>query len=280
MGEGARLERGRAAPWLESYVKTVVGHYRGRVDAWDVVNEPLAADGSLRRNFWLRELGPGYVADALSWAREANPGARLYVNDFNIEGRSRKTRRDARTALAAARRGGAGRRRRASRPTSPSSSTPAGPSCAPRCGATRRSGWRSTSPRWTWPSGRAARAALEQARIYRRGGRGVPRPAGLRPLHHLGIHRRVDLARHREAPAPVHAPAASPSRPGGRSGTPCGGSRPTMPRVFPRPTRGARADPLGRARGAAARAGGHALLRRGVPARWSARCATPTSTCT
>lgn len=82
---------GELRPWLESYVKTVVGHYRGRVDAWDVVNEPLAADGSPRRNFWLRELGPGYVADALRWAREANPGARLYVNDFNIEARSRKT---------------------------------------------------------------------------------------------------------------------------------------------------------------------------------------------
>jgi endo-1,4-beta-xylanase len=84
-------EPGELRPWLESYVKAVVSHYRGRVDAWEVVNEPLADDGSLRRNFWLRELGPGYVADALRWAREADPGARLYVNDFNIEGRSRKT---------------------------------------------------------------------------------------------------------------------------------------------------------------------------------------------
>jgi endo-1,4-beta-xylanase len=69
-----------------------VSRYRGRVDAWDVVNEPLADDGSLQRNFWKRELGPGYVADALRWAHEADPGARLYVNDFNIEGRSPKTR--------------------------------------------------------------------------------------------------------------------------------------------------------------------------------------------
>ncbi len=77
--------------FLEGYVKTVVGRYRGRVDSWDVVNEPLAEDGSLRHNLWLRVLGPGYVSDALRWAHEADPGARLYVNDFNIEGRSPKT---------------------------------------------------------------------------------------------------------------------------------------------------------------------------------------------
>jgi endo-1,4-beta-xylanase len=77
--------------FLEQYVKTVVGRYRGRIGSWDVVNEPLATDGSLKHNFWRRVLGPGYVADALRWAHEADPGARLYVNDFNIEGRSPKT---------------------------------------------------------------------------------------------------------------------------------------------------------------------------------------------
>ena len=77
--------------FLEHYVKTVVGRYRGRIESWDVVNEPLATDGSLQRNLWRRVLGPGYVADALRWAHEADPGARLYVNDFNIEGRSPKT---------------------------------------------------------------------------------------------------------------------------------------------------------------------------------------------
>jgi endo-1,4-beta-xylanase len=77
--------------FLQQYVKTVVGRYRGKIESWDVVNEPLANDGSLRRNLWRRVLGPGYVAEALRWAHEADPGARLYVNDFNIEGRSPKT---------------------------------------------------------------------------------------------------------------------------------------------------------------------------------------------
>jgi endo-1,4-beta-xylanase len=77
--------------YLEGYISSVVGRYRGRVGSWDVVNEPLAPDGSLRRNLWARVLGPGYIADALRFAHDADPGARLYVNDFNIEGRSRKT---------------------------------------------------------------------------------------------------------------------------------------------------------------------------------------------
>jgi endo-1,4-beta-xylanase len=77
--------------YLERYIGTVVGHFRGRVTSWDVVNEPIAPDGSMRRNLWQRVLGDGYVADALRWAREADPGAELYVNDFNTEGRSRKT---------------------------------------------------------------------------------------------------------------------------------------------------------------------------------------------
>ena len=77
--------------YLEHYVKTVVGRYRGRIGSWDVVNEPLSGDGSLQPNLWRRVLGRDYVADALRWAHEADPGARLYVNDFNIEGRSAKT---------------------------------------------------------------------------------------------------------------------------------------------------------------------------------------------
>ena len=59
--------------FLERYVKAVMGRYRGRIESWDVVNEPLAEDGSLQHNLWRRVLGPGYVADALRWAHEADP---------------------------------------------------------------------------------------------------------------------------------------------------------------------------------------------------------------
>lgn len=60
---------------LREHVQTVVRRYAGRVGAWTVVDRPLAD------SIWLRRLGPGYVAEALRWAREADPQARLYVAD-------------------------------------------------------------------------------------------------------------------------------------------------------------------------------------------------------
>jgi endo-1,4-beta-xylanase len=70
---------------LEAHIKTVVGRYKGRIKAWDVINEPLADNGQLRPSIWMRALGPGYIADALRWAHEADPDAKLYINDFNVE---------------------------------------------------------------------------------------------------------------------------------------------------------------------------------------------------
>ncbi|PWR08711.1 1,4-beta-xylanase [Micromonospora acroterricola] len=75
---------------LRDHVTTVVSRYRGRVWAWDVVNEALDEDGSLRDTLWLRKLGPGYVADVFRWAHAADPGARLFINDYGVEGRTRK----------------------------------------------------------------------------------------------------------------------------------------------------------------------------------------------
>ncbi len=81
-------EQLRAA--LRHHIITVVSRYRGKVWAWDVVNEVLAEDGSLRDSLWLRKLGPRYIADAFRWAHEADPDARLFINDYGTEGRTRK----------------------------------------------------------------------------------------------------------------------------------------------------------------------------------------------
>lgn len=75
---------------LRQHVTTVVSRYRGKVWAWDVVNEALNDDGSLRDTIWLRKLGPGYIADAFRWAHEADPDARLFINEYGAEGRTRK----------------------------------------------------------------------------------------------------------------------------------------------------------------------------------------------
>ncbi|TYC24348.1 endo-1,4-beta-xylanase [Micromonospora sp. MP36] len=81
-------ERLRAV--LRAHITAVVSRYRDRVWAWDVVNEVLAEDGTLRDTLWLRKLGPGYIADAFRWAHAADPGARLFINDYGVEGRTRK----------------------------------------------------------------------------------------------------------------------------------------------------------------------------------------------
>ncbi|WP_203910491.1 endo-1,4-beta-xylanase [Rhizocola hellebori] len=78
---------------LEQHIRTVVGHYAGRVKVWDVVNEPLADDGTRRSNsMWQRRLGDDYIANSFRWAHEADPGAKLYLNEYGIEMDSAKAR--------------------------------------------------------------------------------------------------------------------------------------------------------------------------------------------
>jgi endo-1,4-beta-xylanase len=71
---------------LREHIFTVVGRYRGRVWAWDVVNEAFNDDGTLRDTIWLRTIGPEYIADAFRWAHQADPRAILFYNDYNVEG--------------------------------------------------------------------------------------------------------------------------------------------------------------------------------------------------
>jgi len=67
---------------LRQHIMTVVGHYRGRVVVWDVVNEAIADDGSLRDTIWLQKIGPEYIEMAFRWAHEADSGTRLFYNDY------------------------------------------------------------------------------------------------------------------------------------------------------------------------------------------------------
>lgn len=76
---------------LREHVTTVVGRYRGRIVAWDVVNEAVADNGSLRDTIWSRGIGPEYVEMAFRWAHEADPDALLFYNDYGGEGLGRKS---------------------------------------------------------------------------------------------------------------------------------------------------------------------------------------------
>ncbi|MER0440368.1 endo-1,4-beta-xylanase [Emticicia sp. W12TSBA100-4] len=71
--------------FFTDHIKTVAGRYKGKVFSWDVVNEALNEDGTLRNSVFLKHLGEGYLADAFKLAQEASPNTELYYNDYNNE---------------------------------------------------------------------------------------------------------------------------------------------------------------------------------------------------
>ncbi|WP_080055550.1 endo-1,4-beta-xylanase [Spirosoma aerolatum] len=71
--------------FFTDHIKTVAGHYKGKVFSWDVVNEALNEDGTLRKSVFLQYLGDNYITDAFRLAQEASPGTELYYNDYNNE---------------------------------------------------------------------------------------------------------------------------------------------------------------------------------------------------
>lgn len=83
--DGSFVSRDTLLGRMREHIHTVVGRYRGRIDGWDVVNEALDEDGSLRQSPWLRIIGPEYLAHAFRFAHEADPQAELYYNDYSLE---------------------------------------------------------------------------------------------------------------------------------------------------------------------------------------------------
>ncbi|MET7701902.1 endo-1,4-beta-xylanase [Streptomyces sp. NPDC005485] len=76
---------------LHKHVTAEVSHFKGRIYQWDVVNEVFNDDGSLRDSLWLQKLGPSYIADTFRWAHAADPKAKLFLNDYNVEGVNAKS---------------------------------------------------------------------------------------------------------------------------------------------------------------------------------------------
>jgi len=83
--DGTPADRETLLARMRDHIHTVVGRYKGKIHGWDVVNEAIDEDGSLRKTPWRDGIGDDYVAKAFEFAREADPGAELYYNDYNLE---------------------------------------------------------------------------------------------------------------------------------------------------------------------------------------------------
>ena len=84
-GGGKLASRETLLKRMRGHIHTVVGHYKGRVSGWDVVNEALNEDGTMRQTYWMKIIGEDYLVKAFEFAHEADPKAELYYNDFSLE---------------------------------------------------------------------------------------------------------------------------------------------------------------------------------------------------
>ncbi len=88
--EGKPVDRDTLLKRMRDHIQTVVGRYKGRIKGWDVVNEALNEDGTLRQTQWLKIIGEDYLAKAFQYAHEADPAAQLHYNDYSLENKPKR----------------------------------------------------------------------------------------------------------------------------------------------------------------------------------------------
>lgn len=76
---------------MKNHIDTVMGHWKGKILEWDVVNEAVSdAGNALRSSFWSQKIGNDFIDSAFVYARKADPNALLYYNDYGTEGTGAK----------------------------------------------------------------------------------------------------------------------------------------------------------------------------------------------
>ena len=80
---GNEISKEELAKRIRDHINTVVSHYKGRIKSWDVVNEAVLDDGSLRKSKFYNLLGEDFIKIAFETAHKADPDAELYYNDYS-----------------------------------------------------------------------------------------------------------------------------------------------------------------------------------------------------
>lgn len=83
--KGNPVDRDTLLQRMREHILTVVGRYKGKIKGWDVINEAVNDDGSLRKSNWLKIIGDDYLIKAYQFAHEADPDAQLYYNEYSME---------------------------------------------------------------------------------------------------------------------------------------------------------------------------------------------------
>jgi endo-1,4-beta-xylanase len=89
--QGNPVDRDTLLARMRDHIHTVVGRYKGRIKGWDVVNEALNEDGTMRQTLWMKIIGEDYLAKAFEFAHEADPQCELYYNDYSLENEAKRT---------------------------------------------------------------------------------------------------------------------------------------------------------------------------------------------
>lgn len=76
---------------MDDHINTTMGRFAGQIDTWDVVNEPIDDDAQYRDSVFHETLGEDFIAQSLHMARDADPSADLYINDYSIDGINAKS---------------------------------------------------------------------------------------------------------------------------------------------------------------------------------------------
>jgi endo-1,4-beta-xylanase len=85
--QGQQVSKAVLLKRLRDHIDTVVKRYKGKIYAWDVVNEAIADDSTqfLRNSDWYQICGEDFIAEAFRYAHAADPKAVLFYNDYNTE---------------------------------------------------------------------------------------------------------------------------------------------------------------------------------------------------
>jgi endo-1,4-beta-xylanase len=75
---------------MHDHIMKVAGRYKGRINGWDVVNEALNEDGTLRQSPWMKIIGEDYIEQAFRFAHDVDPKAELYYNDYSVENEAKR----------------------------------------------------------------------------------------------------------------------------------------------------------------------------------------------